>query len=405
MRSRFSCSAAIAALSLVATFAVASPTVFRTGTTRLEIDRISPGWALFTASNGATFLIDPEGRPMHQWVGPDPEFPILGGTEPILQTPGHVLALVADPAFPGCDVECAKAVELDWDGNVVWEYADTTRTLHHDMQRLENGNTMFMCSKTINRPEIAPVPIVDDCLVEVSPAGEVVWEWQTADHYDELDLTDGQRLQVSAKAASLNGDWAHGNSIDSISSDTPHTDPRFRPGNVIVSLRHLNLVVIVDRDTDEIVWQSDETIGQHHAQMIRNGLVGAGNILIFDNGFGGRYASDARQNSRVVEIDPLTDEVVYEYNANQSGFAIWTFFSPIVGSVQRLENGNTLINDGTYGRAFEVTPSSDMVWEFVNPSSTMNSGFLSNTVSRYYKVPLDWAGPFTGEIAWPDPVP
>ena len=384
------------ALVLFATLATASPSKYQTGTTRLDLGSLSPGWVLFTAKDGVSYLIDPFGTPMHQWVGPDPDFPTLAGIEPILDAPGHVLALTNDPSFPGCENDCAKGVELDWDGNVVWEYADLERTLHHDMQRLENGNTLFLCSKTIDRPEIAPVPIVDDCLVEVSPTGDVVWEWQTADHYDELDLTDSERQMISDQAAGLNGDWAHANSIDSISSDTPHADPRFRPGNVIISYRHLNLVVVVDRDTDEIVWQNQDSIGQHHAQMIRNGLAGAGNIMVFDNGFGGEYPMIARQNSRVIEIDPLTDAIVFNYTAVDSGLAVWSFFSSIVGSAQRLANGNTLINEGTYGRAFEITPSGSIVWEFVNPTFSNSNGFLSNTVSRYTKVTQSWVAPFAG---------
>ncbi|MBI1313757.1 hypothetical protein GC176_20895 [bacterium] len=43
------------------------------------------------------------------------------------------------------------------------------------------------------------------------------------------------------------------------------------------------------------------------------------------------------------------------------------FYAPIISSVQRLPNGNTLIDEGTTGRAFEVTPAGDIVWEYVNP--------------------------------------
>ena len=43
------------------------------------------------------------------------------------------------------------------------------------------------------------------------------------------------------------------------------------------------------------------------------------------------------------------------------------FFSPYMGSVQRLWNGNTLICESAFGRLFEVTPDGDVVWEFVIP--------------------------------------
>ena len=43
------------------------------------------------------------------------------------------------------------------------------------------------------------------------------------------------------------------------------------------------------------------------------------------------------------------------------------FFSPRISNAQRLPNGNTLINDGWFGRFFEVTPEGAVVWEYVNP--------------------------------------
>ncbi len=43
------------------------------------------------------------------------------------------------------------------------------------------------------------------------------------------------------------------------------------------------------------------------------------------------------------------------------------FHSEWCGGVQRLANGNTLITETNNGRAFEVTPGGEIVWEFINP--------------------------------------
>lgn len=45
------------------------------------------------------------------------------------------------------------------------------------------------------------------------------------------------------------------------------------------------------------------------------------------------------------------------------------FFGRIISGSQRLPNGNTLINEGTEGRFFEVTPQKNIVWEYKNPLS------------------------------------
>jgi hypothetical protein len=40
-----------------------------------------------------------------------------------------------------------------------------------------------------------------------------------------------------------------------------------------------------------------------------------------------------------------------------------------VSGAQRLPNGNTLIDEGTTGRIFEVTRARRIVWQYVNPDT------------------------------------
>ena len=47
--------------------------------------------------------------------------------------------------------------------------------------------------------------------------------------------------------------------------------------------------------------------------------------------------------------------------------AIPNVFTPRMGNAQRLPNGNTLINEASFGRFFGVTPQGETVWEYVNP--------------------------------------
>lgn len=43
------------------------------------------------------------------------------------------------------------------------------------------------------------------------------------------------------------------------------------------------------------------------------------------------------------------------------------FYSGFISGAQRLENGNTLICQGADGRVFEVTPSGEIVWDYLSP--------------------------------------
>ena len=100
--------------------------------------------------------------------------------------------------------------------------------------------------------------------------------------------------------------------------------------------------------------------------MIEQGLPGAGNILVFDNGSGTGYAARRRAPGRssIQEIDPVTKSVVWSYS---DGFRFW---SNIVSGAQRLPNGNTFICSGVKGRMFEVKPDGAIVWEYVNRGGT-----------------------------------
>jgi len=97
--------------------------------------------------------------------------------------------------------------------------------------------------------------------------------------------------------------------------------------------------------------------------MIEKGLPGAGNILLLDNGRNGG------QKSRVLEINPITREIVWSYTAPG-------FYTASAGSAQRLFNGNTLISEDRKGHVFEVTASGDVVWEY-------QSEFETRRAARY----------------------
>jgi hypothetical protein len=78
--------------------------------------------------------------------------------------------------------------------------------------------------------------------------------------------------------------------------------------------------------------------------------------LLFDNG-------DERGYSRIIELDPRTKEIVWQYKADPPE----DFFSDSRGSCQRLPNDNILITESTKGRVFEITRSGEIVWEFYVP--------------------------------------
>lgn len=398
---------AILLTALVSAFAF--PSVFQTGLT-ISKPGVQSGYVVFSAPDGNAYAIDVKGEVVMKWASPEPNM-TLGYTRPLDN--GNLLARLQPMKKAGGGDgygEAAPAdsvIEFTQEGKVVWKYVEQERSLHHDQERLPNGDTLLVCAKEVNAPAISKKLLHDDCLIEVDKSGKVVWEWQTADHWNDLDLSASakakimegpqakkNRLAVGAPPEVNGFDWGHMNAASVIPEIKGNTDPRFRAGNIIASYRNFNTIAVIDRDSKKIVWTGiNLTIGQHNVHFIPDGLPGAGHILVFDNGNnsidGNPRQTEGRPNSRAVEIDPVTNAIVWEYDAEKSHLPIWTFFSHYISSVQRQPNGNTLICEGANGRFFEVTPSGEIVWEYINPF--VKPGRIpDNTVYRVAKVPENW---------------
>ena len=280
------------------------------------------------------------------------------------QAGGSLLSILwNDPKSRG---EGGKAqygiVELDWDGNVVWSYRPPGDfTVHHDLERLSNGNTMILGCERGKTHALCEKPFQDTCFREIDRDGNVLWSWFASDHYDEFEYSEQTRKIISTRG----GDIFHDNTLTVLpGNELGKKDPRFRKGNILGSQRHLGIIYIVDRETGSVVWHwgEDDLVGQHHPTMLANG-----NILVYDNGGHCGYPSRHRPKTRLVELDPATCEIVWEYGYEYHRRVSAKFFGMSWGSAQRLPNGNTLSLDTHSGRVFEVTSRGETVWEYVNP--------------------------------------
>ena len=100
-----------------------------------------------------------------------------------------------------------------------------------------------------------------------------------------------------------------------------------------------------------------EIAHQHDPSLLDNG-----NILLFDNG-AHRQDGSCVSYSRVIEVNPTTNKIEWEYKANPPQ----SLYSALISGCQRLPNGNTLICEGLKGRVFEITMDGEIVWEYRSP--------------------------------------
>jgi outer membrane protein assembly factor BamB len=342
----------------------------RTGLIAHDPARALSGFTLFAPmfGDGTVYLVDMSGAIAHTWT-----LPHRPGAYGYLLDNGHLFysGKVEDGVkrFTAWErFKAGAALEVDWQGKVVWEVRHPDH--HHDARKLRNGNVILLCLRPL--PPMLPgrvrggVPGTEidgtmyaDYLVEVTTRGEVVWEWRSWEHLDfATDVINFQDFRE---------EWTHANTV----AELPN-------GNLVVSFRNISTVVIIDRVTGRIVWKlgGPPLAQQHDPRPLPNG-----NLLIFDNGPHRR--DHPAPYSRVIEVDPRTSQIVWEYH-DQS---LFDFFSPYISGAQRLANGNTLICEGCDGRIFEVTADGQVVWEYVSPHFFVEPGRpgLNNWVFRAFR--------------------
>jgi hypothetical protein len=341
-----------------------------TGLRALDASRASAGFTLFAPleGDGNVYLIDLHGNVVHTWKMPYP--PGLYG---YLTDKGTLFynGKIPNETYLGkAPFKGGVALEADWNGKVLWEVRQ--RDHHHDGRLLKNGNVLLLCATELPDEVAKKVQggrpgtevggkMWADYLAEMTKDGRTVWEWRSWEHLNP----------ATERITEIQGDrkeWTHGNAVMELPD-----------GNLLVSFRDISTIIKIHRPTGKIVWKlgAPPLAGQHAPASLEDG-----NILIFDNG--PHRLDDTFPFSRVIEVNPLTKEIVWKYQESIPS----NFFSPRISNAQRLPNGNTLIDEGWFGRFFEVTPKGDVVWEYVNPyfgPASAPAKSQSNSVFRVYR--------------------
>ncbi|MGX3066065.1 aryl-sulfate sulfotransferase [Ursidibacter arcticus] len=433
------------------------PTIFPTGVTIYKPEKCWNGYNLVQTIRSGALLFDMNGNEIRRWD----EF---HGFPNKLLSNGDLIGYSGDRNPKYGMQDGVDLVQIDYDGNVVWKFdkfefiadeGEIPRYMarsHHDYQREGNpvgyyvpnqepqsrsGKTLILGHKTVLNEKISATKLLDDVFYEVDWEGNILWQWLASDHFDEIGFSEEAKKTIyknpNIRAADGGvGDWLHINCMSYLGENKWYDagDERFHPENIIFDSREANFLAIISKKSGEIVWkigpnwEEDDVkhigniIGPHHAHLIPKGLPGAGNILVFDNGGWGGYGApnpespdgtkNARRDySRVLEIDPISLDIIWQFTPEDIKAAIPTdaskFYSPYVSSAQRLPNGNTLIDEGSNGRLLEVTAEKEIVWEWISPYYSYQDGDkpTNNMIYRAYRYPYDWVKqePLPKEVA------
>lgn len=236
-------------------------------------------------------------------------------------------------------------VRLDRDSNVVWAWDGLA---HHDLEVLPDGRIWVLSRKARVIDDLHPKrPVLEDFVSLLSPDGVEL---------KRISVLDAVRTSgaasMMARVPKKYGDIFHTNSLEVLDGGVP--DPRFAAGHLLLSMRAPSTVMVLDPDTEKMTWWHHGVYSKQHDPTILDN----GHLLLFDNlGAGAR-------SSAVREYTLPAMEPVWTHEGDEKR----PFFSRFCGASQRLPNGNTLVSESGIGRAFEITASGEVVWQFDNPA-------------------------------------
>jgi len=291
-------------------------------------------------------------------------------------------------ALIGCEFSLKDGIL--WSEPINEEILLNESFIQHELIKLPNGNYMGFIPVIEQHPvptytnfpgKNSPFSWEDDCglyiefnsnfdwkgekIVEWNSVGEIVWEWDVFNYYniDDFDYLAGH-WETACNSSSAY-DWTHFNALTYNESEDA----------LYVSSRHLDRITKIDYTSKNIIWNmgiqwlGDEVIvpdtlfsGQHGLQVLSNG-----NIVTLDNGILSQYTTAGITSpiSRAIEIAISNNSGEYSATTVWSHTLTYDLYGALSGNVQKLENGNYLINtignvDGAY--SIEVTPNHETAW-------------------------------------------
>lgn len=318
-----------------------APAPERSGVTVFDPERTFPGLNLYTSGHAPeVLLMDMEGRPLHRWRYRYPRaFPGReegDGTRYFRRA--HLL--------PGGDLlalyQSGGLIRLDRDSKLLWALDSG---VYNDLYVTADGRILTIVKEAKVLPEIRPgEPVLEDSLLVLTLDGEPLRRISL------LEALAGSRFRDLIWPLPETEDIFHTNTVQLLEED--HGEGAWRSGNILLSLREIDTLAVLDPARERVVWARRGPWRAQHEPVLLPG----GHLLLFDNRGNGGW-------SQVLEMERESGEVVWRWASDPPE----RLSSPEAGAAARLPNGNTLITVSERGRAIEVTPEGEIVWEYVSP--------------------------------------
>ena len=175
----------------------------------------------------------------------------------VLLPDGDVLAIHRSPRDKKrgqASIEIRELLRLSWDGEIVWRLQ---LPVHHDVELTPRNQIATLTYQHRMVPEVHDsVPVKDHRIALISPDGKLLEEASVLDLLDTAPepfrlkpiephfSTPDQRDEV---------DLLHANAIEWVRwPELAQRDPLYSPSNLLLTLRHQDLVALIDWDSKRV---------------------------------------------------------------------------------------------------------------------------------------------------------
>ncbi|MGF1512048.1 MAG: arylsulfotransferase family protein [Myxococcota bacterium] len=283
--------------------------------------------------------------------------------------------------------EYCGSAKLDPCGELIWK---VDRATHHSLVPAEAGgywtlgrlywaaaeepNRLPPFSSSARKGQI----LKEDTLLRISEDGEILEEVSIP------GLMLGQDVEALLTAIGNTFDSddidrtevMHANKVAELPSDFAHAYPLFAAGDLVVSLRDRNLIMVLDPETKRVKWhQTGPWLRQHDPEFRPDGRISVFNNNVYRTAYlNERVVLGTPHQTNIIAVDPVSreTEVLFGEKPGQE------MLSVIRGQHEVLDDGGMLITEFDAGRVFEVTRDGKIVWEYVNRYDDEFVGEITN---------------------------
>lgn len=328
-------------------------------------EKVQPGLLLVSTAQQDEMVIkvmDRDGTVIHSWTPDFDEVWPEGYRDfpPRVATADHVfgLELLPDGSIVGNFAQ-QSTFRMDVCGEVMWRLPNLG---HHSVNVAPNG-TLWVPAENyvpedgeVDLPN-ASAPFHDWTITNLSRDGEVLSSHSMADILRDNGLDSLLYLPSRDRGAPhITYDPLHLNSVKALPEGV--RSRLFDPGDLAVSLRNINTLLVLDPETMKVKWHTTGPFLRQHDPIFLPG----DRISVFDN----RPVPnpDGELESQIMTLNARTGEAEVVLGGDGPGEE--PFYSQIMGDHEYLSNGNILVTPGDEGRVLEYTPDGRLAWSWQN---------------------------------------